>query len=135
MRFPTDCALGAWQTGQNDDGLDIEGLCLDVSLDPGIQLIEKECGYLARDISSPEQSIPRQLRRTAKLIDLPRSPSAQIWNARSGSKPARSAIVVRRRSSQASGVAADQSQAQLPTTTQSDENSLTKTADTSSHRQ
>lgn len=71
LRFPTKCALGAWQVGRNQDGDEIEGFCLDASLDPGIQLLTQPRWYDAPDVSDPDQSVPLRSRKTLSIIPTP----------------------------------------------------------------
>jgi hypothetical protein len=71
LRFPTECALGAWQTGRNEEGDEISGFCLDASLDPGIQLLAKPRWYDAPDVSDPDLSVPLRSRKTLKIVAAP----------------------------------------------------------------
>ena len=71
VRYPT-CSLASWVTGRNKVGEDISGFVLDVSIDPGVQLIEEPRGHLARDIALEDRSVPLAFRRTIKEIPPPR---------------------------------------------------------------
>lgn len=70
VRYPT-CGLAEWVTGRNGDGQDIAGFALDVSIDPGVQLIEAPRGHPARDIAERDRSVPLKYRRTIKSIPAP----------------------------------------------------------------
>jgi hypothetical protein len=67
VRYPT-CGLGDWVTGRSDEGEEPRGFVLDVSTDPGVQLIDEPRGPDAEDISDYERSIPLKHRRTIKAI-------------------------------------------------------------------
>lgn len=67
VRYPT-CSLASWVAGRNDAGQDISGFVLDVSIDPGIQLIEEPRGHPAWDVASKDRSVPLKYRRTIEPI-------------------------------------------------------------------
>jgi hypothetical protein len=72
VRYPT-CGLASWVRGRNANGDDISGFVLDVSIDPGVQLIEEPRGHPAQDIALQDRSVPLRQRRTIKQIAPPRS--------------------------------------------------------------
>jgi len=67
VRYPT-CGLASWVRGRSEEGEELSGFVLDVSVNPGVQLIGEPRGYLAPDISDPDSSIPLKHRRTIKPI-------------------------------------------------------------------
>jgi hypothetical protein len=60
--------------GQNQQGADISGFVLDVSVKPGVQLIEEPRGHPALDLSDPKHSVPLTQRETIDEVDPPRLP-------------------------------------------------------------
>jgi len=70
VRFPT-CGLASWVAGRTEDGLDISGFVLDVSIMPGVQLIEEPRGNPAPDIALKNHSVPLAYRNTIELIPPP----------------------------------------------------------------
>jgi len=71
VRFPT-CDLGGWVKGRNDECEDISGFVLDVSVSPGVQLIDEPRGHPARDIAKATHSVPLKQLRTIDDIPSPR---------------------------------------------------------------
>lgn len=57
LRYPS-VGLGQWVSGVNGEHEPIAGFVLDVSLDPGVQLIQEPRGHPCRDISYPRSSVP-----------------------------------------------------------------------------
>jgi hypothetical protein len=74
VRKPSEAALGAWTKGRNKHAQDIEGFLLDLSVDPGVQLINEPRGCLAKDIADEDCSIPLAHRRGIKAVEKPRTP-------------------------------------------------------------
>lgn len=73
VRFAPGAGLGDWATGRTDaDGDLIEGFVLDLSVAPGVQLMEEARGHPCEDISDPDRSVPLSKRRTLKRQDPPR---------------------------------------------------------------
>lgn len=71
VRFPS-CGLANWVTGPTESNEQISGFVLDVSLDPGVQLIEEPRGHPAQDIALKERSVPLRQCRKIKPIAAPR---------------------------------------------------------------
>jgi hypothetical protein len=70
VRYPT-CGLASWVRGRSEEGEELSGFVLDVSVNPGVQLIGEPRGHPAPDISDPDNSIPLKHRRTIKPITPP----------------------------------------------------------------
>lgn len=70
VRYPY-CELGGWVAGKTVDCTDISGFVLDVSIDPGVQLIEEPRGYPARDIANKHRSIPLKQAHNIEPIEQP----------------------------------------------------------------
>lgn len=71
VRYPS-VGLGQEVTGRNMDGDAISGFVLDVSLEPGVQLIREPRGHPCSDISIPENSIPLRARSSLSVSESPR---------------------------------------------------------------
>jgi hypothetical protein len=71
VRYPT-CSLASWVRGRNAAFAEIEGFVLDVSVDPGVQLIDEPRGYPAGDIADPKRSVPLSARETIETLQPPR---------------------------------------------------------------
>jgi hypothetical protein len=69
VRFPTP-GVGEWIAGRNELG-PLNGFALDVSLDPGLQLVAKPRGRGAVDIAEADQSIPLRNRKSVRAIEPP----------------------------------------------------------------
>jgi hypothetical protein len=84
VRFSyADCELGSWVSGRTEDCLDISGFVLDVSISPGVQLIEEPRGHPARDIAKAECSVPLRQAHNIKAVDAPRRicvTHCEFWN-------------------------------------------------------
>ena len=72
VRYPT-CSLASWVRGRNAAGADIEGFVLDVSVKPGVQLIDEPRGYPAPDIADAKRSVPLRGRETIETAQPPRT--------------------------------------------------------------
>lgn len=70
VRYPT-CSLASWATGRTKAGEEVSGFVLDVSIDPGIQLIDEPRGHPAPDIALEDRSVPLAFRRTIRAIAPP----------------------------------------------------------------
>lgn len=68
VRYPTKCGLASWVTGRTKGGLDISGLVLDVSVKPGVQLIDEPRGHPAPDIADEARSVPLYYRDTIEPV-------------------------------------------------------------------
>lgn len=71
VRYP-HCELGAWVKGRTTDCEDIAGFVLDVSVNPGVQLIEEPRGHPAPDIADEHRSVPLRQAHNIEPIDPPR---------------------------------------------------------------
>lgn len=71
VRYPTKCGLASWVSGRTGGGLDISGLVLDVSVKPGVQLIDEPRGHPATDIADKARSVPLYYRDTIEPVVAP----------------------------------------------------------------
>ncbi|HVD40442.1 MAG TPA: hypothetical protein VNC16_05510 [Solirubrobacterales bacterium] len=71
VRYP-HCELGSWVKGRTADCEDIAGFVLDVSVSPGVQLIEEPRGHPAPDVADEHRSIPLRQAHNIEPIDPPR---------------------------------------------------------------
>lgn len=81
VRYP-HCELGSWAEGRTENCADIAGFVLDVSIKPGVQLIESPRGYPARDIADKRHSVPLRQAYAIKTVDPPRpicSERCEFW--------------------------------------------------------
>ena len=81
VRYPR-CELGAWVSGRTADCVDISGFILDVSISPGVQLIDEPRGHPARNIAEKKCSVP--LRQAHNIEDIsppfiPCSEKCEFW--------------------------------------------------------
>ena len=74
VRFPSHFELGSWASGRTSDCVDISGFVLDVSISPGVQLIEKPRGHPARDAPDKARSVPLGQAHNIRPIDPPLVP-------------------------------------------------------------
>ena len=70
VRYP-HCELGSWVAGRAADCVDISGFVLDVSISPGVQLINEARGHPAPDIAEKASSVPLKQAHNIKHIDPP----------------------------------------------------------------
>lgn len=81
VRYP-QCELGSWATGRTADCVDIDGFVLDVSINPGVQLIGEPRGHPAPDIAKKDSSVPLRQAHNIKRIDpplIPCSKKCEFW--------------------------------------------------------
>lgn len=69
VRYPTP-GVGQWIVGRNEFG-PLDGFALDVSVDPGMQLISEPRGKGAADIVTPDRSIPLRNRKSIEAVESP----------------------------------------------------------------
>lgn len=76
VRYPR-CELGSWVRGRTADCIDISGFVLDVSISPGVQLINEPRGYPATDIAEKKRSVPLSQAHNIEDIDPPLTPCSK----------------------------------------------------------